>query len=145
MADISFTSSDVKYLTGSNSLLTRKYSAGEGILAGDFVILDSANQWKKGDVNDGGAPDESSGQNGYGIALHASELDQPLSVVTGSGAEIDFGGGLVQGELYIGSANVGKIAPVGDLATGWYGVILGYAKNTTVLVTNFLRIPFTHP
>lgn len=141
MADITFTSSDVKF-SGAETFLRTDLTAGATIAAGDFVVIDSADQWILGDVNS--LTLEETGSNGFGIALNPAALDQPIKVVVKDNAEIDFGGGLTQWESYIGSSNVGKIAPVGDLATGHYTVHLGYAKTTAILVTRFSRVPGTH-
>jgi hypothetical protein len=43
------------------------------------------------------------------------------------------GATLVVGQVYVLSANAGNIAPVSDLATGWYTTILGIAISTTQL------------
>ena len=142
MADISFTTTAVQF-TDAESFLTTNRTAGTTLAAGDFVVLDSANQWILGDVNSGTL--EVTGSNGFGIALNPAALNQPVKVVTEDGAEIDFGSGLAQWDTYIGSANPGKIAEIADLATGHYTVLLGYAKTTSILVTKFLRVPGTHP
>lgn len=88
MADISFTTTAVQF-TDAESFLTTNRTAGTTLAAGDFVVLDSANQWILGDVNSGTL--EVTGSNGFGIALNPAALNQPVKVVTEDGAEIDFG------------------------------------------------------
>ena len=142
MAAITITVANVKYNSGGTGLLNRNYDAGATIGAGDAVALDGSNLWQPADSN---ASAILAGSLGYGIALHGALLDQPLTVVTGSGAIIDFGAVLTQWETYIIGATVaGDINPISDLTTGWYTTILGYASTTSLMVFQPTLVPGAH-
>jgi predicted lysophospholipase L1 biosynthesis ABC-type transport system permease subunit len=67
----------------------------------------------------------------YGIALHGSLANQPLTVI--KSGPVTIGAALTAGVAYYLSATAGGICPVADLASGDYPVILGIATSTTVL------------
>lgn len=127
MADLTITAASV--IQGSNAVVVHG-TAGASITAGDAVYKDSADsEWKLADNND---TDLKSGSNGFGIALHAAEDGQPLSVQTQG--NIDLGATLSVGETYIVSANAGKIADIGDATTNTYMTYVGYADAADNLV-----------
>jgi hypothetical protein len=66
-----------------------------------------------------------------GIALHASSSGQPLTIHTAG--PITIGATVTAGVAYYLSATPGGVAPVADLATGDYPVILGIATSASVL------------
>lgn len=68
-----------------------------------------------------------------GIALHASLNGQPIDYLTGG--QLTLNAVLTAGKVYVCSATdaAGAIAPVADLASGWFTSIIGFAVSTTVL------------
>ena len=67
-----------------------------------------------------------------GIALSAAGSGQRVVIAT-NGAVVDLGVALTVGAVYVLSANAGGIAPVADLASGWYTTILGVAVGAQTL------------
>lgn len=111
------------------SASTNQGIAGATITAGQPIYLDSATSTVK--LADADASTTTATV--IGIALNGASAGQPISWVTGDG---DFtpGATLVSGESYYLGSTAGAINPVGDLATGWYPVLLFIAKSTTKAV-----------
>jgi len=137
MTDIVITPGSV--LKGANAK-TRTGTAGATITAGQVLYEDgSASQvLKLADANASAAT-----ANPVGIALHGAASGQPLTYVY---EDDDFtpGGTLslsaaADDGTYVLSATAGGIAPVGDLASGHYPVILGVAKSTTKMNLKIVR------
>lgn len=79
----------------------------------------------------------------YGIALNSAAANQPVSVL--AGGKYNPGATVVPGQIYVLSgANAGGIAPVGDLATGWYTTIIGIADATNDIVVGILSGGVAH-
>lgn len=125
MADLTITAADVVAGSGAR---TRTGTAGASIVAGEVVYLDSAtNTYKLADCDSATAGVRSPD----GFALHGSLSGQPLTVL--ESGPITLGAVLTAGVAYYLSATPGKVAPVADLATGDYPVILGIATTTSSL------------
>jgi hypothetical protein len=137
MSDISITAASV--VKGANAK-TRKGVAGATITAGQTLYEDTAdsNKLKLADANASAAT-----SNCVGISLHGAASGQPIEFVY---EDDDFtpGGTLslsaaADDGVYVLSGTAGGIAPVGDLASGWYPVVLGVAKSTTKMNLKIVR------
>jgi hypothetical protein len=133
MADISITAANV--LKGTTNTVENG-TAGETVTAGQVVYKKSTDGlfWLADCyATSVTANDEIKGA--YGIALNSASANQSLQVQrTG---DITIGGTVTAGTVYyLASSNVGAaggIAPLADLvSTDWY-VIIGVATSTTVL------------
>ena len=139
MSDVSITAANV--VKGANAK-TRRGRAGATITAGQVVYEDSSDSFdlKLADANASAAT-----ANPVGIALHGASDGQPLEYVY---EDDDFtpGGTLslsaaADDGVYVLSGTAGGIAPIGDLASGMYPVILGVAKSTTKMNLQIVRGP----
>lgn len=137
MSDVSITAANV--VKGANAK-TRRGRAGATITAGQVVYEDSSDSFdlKLADANASAAT-----ANPVGIALHGASDGQPLEYVY---EDDDFtpGGTLslsaaADDGVYVLSGTAGGIAPIGDLASGMYPVILGVAKSTTKMNLKIVR------
>lgn len=123
MTDIAITAANVK--AGGNARLETG-KAGATITAGQVVMKDTAGEFVLADA------DDTSLDEAYGIALHASSEDQPLTVLL-PGSDITIGATLTPGTSYFLSATAGGICPVDDLGAGDRVIFLGIAKSASVL------------
>lgn len=123
MVDITVTPANV--VAGTNA--TRDIgTAGETIVAGKAVFLNATtNKWMLSDNNGTGTRQVN------GIALNGASLNQPVSVL--KAGDVTIGAALTAGLDYWLSATAGGICPRADLATGMDTILIGIAKNTTVL------------
>jgi len=121
MADLTITETNV-----SSSAVTESGTAGEQITAGDAVYLDATTGEIKAALNDSAAHSAVKG-----IAINRAEDGQPVSWVPAG--NVSFGAILTVGEIYVLSANAGKIAPEADNGSGEYVTVLGVATSTSVL------------
>ncbi|MBK9751824.1 MAG: hypothetical protein IPO91_34370 [Chloroflexi bacterium] len=137
MSDVSITAASV--VKGANAK-TRRGRAGATITAGQAVYEDSSDNFdlKLADANASAAT-----ANCVGIALHGASDGQPLEYVY---EDDDFtpGGTLslsaaADDGVYVLSGTAGGIAPIGDLASGMYPVIIGVAKSTTKMNLKIVR------
>lgn len=137
MSDISITAGSV--LKGANAK-TASGTAGATITAGQTLYADSSASFvlKLADANASAAT-----ANCVGIALHGASSGQPITYVY---EDDDFtpGGTLslsaaADDGIYVLSGTAGGIAPVGDVASGWYPVVLGVAKSTTKMALKIVR------
>ncbi len=72
-----------------------------------------------------------------GISVSSALAGQPIQYQIAG--DLAFGAVLTAGKVYVlGAVAAGDIAPVADLASGWYTNILGYAISTTVLRMNLV-------
>lgn len=133
MADITQTPADVLVDTDVTPTYVSGFS-GEAINAGMPVYQTNANTgyWYK--ANAGGNALQAGSQAGICIALaNAPGIGQPLQLLRGG--KLNLGATLESGETYVVSATAGAIAPIGDLVTNNYTVILGVATNAARLRT----------
>ena len=113
--DISVTPANVAQ--GSNAIIGTG-TAGETILAGKSIYKDTSDgKYKLADA-DAAATAEAAG-----IALNGASDTQPIDFV--KFGDIDPGGTVVVGELYMVSKTAGGIAPITDLGQGDYATVLG--------------------
>lgn len=126
MADLSVTAANV--VKGSNAVVEHGH-AGETITAGQVVYLDTSTMlYMKADADAATAL----ARTPRGIALNGASLNQPLAVQTRG--DITIGATLTPGTTYyLSGATAGGIAPLADVGTGEYFVVIGVAKSAAVL------------
>ena len=128
MADISITPSAV--IPSAAALSRRRRAiAGATIVAGDEIYLDTAasNAAKLADANGASALI----RNAIGMALNSASSGQPIEYITDDDDLTIGTHGVTVNDAIIGSATPGKLAPITDLTTGWYGRICAIAKTST--------------
>lgn len=115
-------------------------AAGVTILAGQVCYLDSATQTLKlADANGTAAT-----ATVKGIAMHAAEPGQPVTLQAGGDMTLGAGAAMTVGGLYVLSSNAGMIAPAGDLAAGHVTVLLGVASDATHLRLQIVNSGVVH-
>lgn len=119
MADITVTASAVRGTRGATAL------AAAALTAGKVVYADTNSKWALSDNNVVAAAQFA------GIALHAADIDQPVTIH--ESGDLTIQGGLTAGTFYYLSDTPGGICPFADLASGERVVQIGYAKSATVL------------
>lgn len=125
MADLVITAANVVPVSGYT--YEASYLAGVSLVRGDTAYLDSStNTMKKADCNDTAATAAIAG-----VVLNDAGANQPVTVLTSG--DLGMGAILTQGEIYVLSANPGKIAPEGDLSSGHRVVLVGVATSTSNL------------
>lgn len=124
MADVSVTAASVR--KGANAT-TETGTAGETITAGQVVYKDAADgEYKLADCN------LTLGlATAVGISLCGAGDGQPLVIQTSG--DINVGGTLTAGEIYVVSASAGGIGIDSELTTGDYITVLGVADSTSNL------------
>jgi hypothetical protein len=125
MSDLSQTAASVKITAGSRIVVG---TAGETVTQGQPATLING-KWQRGRATT--APLA----NCTGIFITPAVLDGPV-VVALAGCEINLGATLAIGEVYVVSATLGAIAPIGDLVATNFVTTLGVAKSTSVLILN---------
>lgn len=125
MSDVSVTAASV--LASATAKAAATGIAGETITAGQAVAQDPADsyKYKKADANSSTLSQQ------VGIALHGAANGQPLRVQ--HDVDDDFTPGFVvtPGEIYVLSATAGGIAPVADMASTMYPVVLMIGKTSS--------------
>lgn len=125
MADLTITATSVVAGSGAKKVTG---TAGAAVTAGQVVYNDSATDtYKLADCNSATAAVRSPA----GIALHAAAANQPLTIL--SSGPITIGATVTAGVAYYLSGTAGGIAPVADLTTGDYPVVLGLATSASVI------------
>lgn len=121
-----YTVTPASVLKGS-SAKTDSGTAGETITAGMAVYKKAADsKWYKSDANAA-----SPANTVDGIALNGASAGQPLDVVV-SDTDFTVGATLTAGDvIVVGGTAAGDLAPVADLASGWYPLVVGVATSTT--------------
>ena len=127
MADLSITAASVK-LKSSGRVTVQQ--GGEALTQGDTVYLATDNKRYRCDANDTAVKAVCDG-----IVLTPCGIDGYFAMAQ-PGCDIDVGATLAVGETYVVSVNVGKIAPIGDLASSSYVTQLGVATTTSTLAFN---------
>lgn len=137
MSDISVTAANV--LAGPNAK-KRTGIAGATITAGQALYEDSSdsNKLKLADANASATTAKC-----VGVALHGAASGQPITFVEEDddftpGATLSLSAAADDG-VYVLSATAGGIAPVGDLASGMYPVIMGVAKSTSKMKLKIIQ------
>src|SRR6266576_2259298 len=119
MADLTITVASV--VSGSGADIVHGV-AGATITAGQVIYKEAATGLFKLADNNSGTLEA---QIPYGVALHASLANQPLSVQ--KGGPITIGATMTAGLGYYLSTNAGGICPVADVVTTDRVVSLGFA------------------
>lgn len=112
-------------------------TAGDTLTQGNAAFKATNGNWVRS-LNSGNA--QQAGSGGVGVALNSASPNQPVSIFT-SGS-INLGGTLTVGEIYVVSAQGGRIAPIGDLVTNSRVTILGVAADANNLATPNAGPPF---
>ena len=130
MADVSITAANV--VPGPNAVY-RDGIAGATITAGQVCYVDASDgRVKLADANASATTSIPAG-----IAVNGAASGQPVRLVV---EDDDFTvGGTVAKGVYVLSANPGGIAPVSDITTGWFPVVVGVAISTSKMVVKFVR------
>jgi len=124
MADLAPTPANVLKYSGST---VRAGTAGETIVAGDVLYLDSTTSTLKLALADTAAHAAA-----VGIALNGGAAGQPVTYLAAGGINPGVGETLVLGTCYCVSDNAaGKIAPIADISSEKYVTSLGFATTTT--------------
>lgn len=124
-ADLVVTPASV--LAGSNAVVEHGH-AGETITAGQFVYRSSTTgEYMKADADGASAEIRTP----RGVALNGASDGQPLAIARSGNVTI--GATMTAGVAYYLSGTAGGIAPLADVGTGEYVVLLGLASSTTVL------------
>lgn len=119
MPDLSITPANVIAAEGASKA---EYVAGATIAAGDAVYIDTANSnVLKLAQADGTALEATVA----GIALCGASTGQPCLIATAG--DVDLGATLTVAQIYILSANAGKICAASELASSSYCSIIGVA------------------
>lgn len=130
MADIPVVTA-VKILSVESGTIEDARLAFVALAVGQPVSADDLNnfQWVVADA----LTQKAAGQFGVGLCLEAvSPAGDPQ--VSRFGARIQLTpGGMIAGELYVVSANSGRIAPIGDLVTGNWITEVGRAESPIIL------------
>lgn len=124
MADLSITAASVG--VGGPATKTRIVQAGEAVAQGEPCYLHADGKYYKADANDTEAKAVAAG-----VFLVPAALDG-YAIIAVSGP-VNLGATLTVGEVYVVSATLGGIAPIGDLASGHYVTTLGVASSASVL------------
>ena len=127
MADISITAANV--IPSANAQLYRKTLAATST-AGQVVYLDTNGKAALADANASAAASTV-----YGILVTGGGAGQLATVCTKDPALV-IGATVAIGDILILSATAGGIAPAADIASGYYGTVLGIATSTTAINFN---------
>lgn len=126
MPDLVLTPAQV--LPGSGAAYTYG-SAGVAITAGQVCYLDATtNTFKLADANATVAT-----ATVKGIAMHAAEIGQPLTLQRSGDITLGAAAAMLVGGLYVLSSNPGMVAPSADLAIGHWTTLLGVATTAAIL------------
>jgi hypothetical protein len=129
MAELTITPAQV--LSGPDADFYQGIS-GDTVTAGKAVYLDSlGNRLRLADAN--GSLDAAEV---IGIALHEAAPEQPLRVQTRGTLTLGLGAAVTTSTVYIVGGMPGGIAPVADLAPGWYCSLVGVGNAQAGLYLN---------
>ncbi len=117
MADLTITAADVEKTSGR----TETRTAGVAVTAGQLVYVDSSDS-SKAKLADA---DALATADLRGVALCDAAADQPVTILLDG--VYNPGATVTVNEIYIVSATAGGIAPIGDLASGDFLGVFGYA------------------
>jgi len=125
MTDETVTAANVAPVTtGSNRTRIKQGTYGATVTAGQSLALQTDGMWDPADCD---ASAVLSGSGGTGISLNGGAANQPADIV--AGGEYDPGFTATEGVIYVYSGTAGGIAPVGDLGTGDWVVIIGVGNS----------------
>lgn len=125
MADVSVTATSVAQVSGSTVFADG--FLGATVTAGQTVYYDTASStYKLADANASITTAATAG-----IALNGGASGQPVKVAISGTVTPGFT--VTPGAVYVQSATAGGIAPVADLASGHYPLIIGIGTSASVL------------
>ncbi len=124
MSDVSITAANVSPVTGAT--ISAGF-AGVSIAAGQLVYLDSATSTIK--LADANASILTAAC--IGIAVNTAGVGQYLNYA--SAGDINIGGTVTIGGIYVVSANAGGLAPVADLTSTWYTKVFCIGKTASIV------------
>jgi|TARA_Y100000310_G_scaffold51927_1_gene47800 predicted transcriptional regulator len=128
MADVSVTAANV---SAAVSAVIGSATAGATITAGQSVYINTSDN--KAYLADA---DTLAASAAAGIALNGASDGQPIDYI--QVGNVDVGGTLTLGAVYVVSTTAGGIAPLADLGTGDYVTVLGVATATDNLLVNLI-------
>jgi len=131
MADLTITAASVVKGTGAKVL---RGTLGGTVTAGQAVYRDTTTKQFLAADNDSAT---AAVRDAVGIALNGGAINQPVEVQYLG--EINLGATLTVGETYVLSSTAGGIAPIGDLGSGDYPVILGVARTAALMVMGIVK------
>lgn len=126
MADLTITPANVIAQAGANA---SEGTAGVAITAGQMLYKNASD----GKMYLADANLSLAAATALGVALHAAAVGQPIRYAISG--DVAFGAILTVGAIYVLSAtdSSGAIAPVADLASGWFPMVVGIAWSTSVM------------
>ncbi len=128
MVDVTVTEAEV--LPGSDTVYTDGLF-GATVTGGQLVYLDSSTAtFKLADADVSAAVALA-----VGIAMIGGVSGQPCKIATGG--KMDPGFTVTLAEIYVGSATAGGIAPVADLGSGDFTMIVGIGVTTSSILLLF--------
>jgi hypothetical protein len=138
MADVTVTAANVELVDGNTGVLT----AGATITAGQAIYKDTSdsNKAKLADADAG----TTLAATVEGIALSGATSGNKVTFAK-LGAEVDIGGTVSMGRVYVLSGTAGAIAPEADLATSDRCSVIGYATSATNLKLTLNNTDVTLP
>jgi len=122
MADLTITAANIIPVAGYSK---KTLLSAAAITQGQSVVQNSANKWALADA------DTSGSELSYVALNEATAANQPITVITDG--DLGFGAILTANECYVVSNTAGAIQPIGDLASGDYLRVLGFATTTSNL------------
>ncbi len=122
MVDIVQTPANVIHVSGGG---IEDLLAGETLVAGDacYKKTSDSRAWKA-DANDTAAKAVL-----RGIALGGAAAGQPVRLA--KSGDLNPGGTVVVGEIYLVSSNVGKFAPEAEITSGMYVTVIGVGETAS--------------
>jgi hypothetical protein len=136
MADLSITATNLIPQTSAVEI----GRCGETLVAGDVIYLANG-LWLKADADLDTAP---AANQAVAIALGGGAVNQYISLYRiQQGNRLAMGTILTKGAIYVISAAAGKVAPIGDLTTGDFLYLLGYAESTSIMAFLGIRTAVT--
>lgn len=139
MADLSITTASVVKQAGAQ-VQTLNAATGVTITAGETIYADTTvnpNVWRLSNGTTSAATGSVTA-----IALNGAGPGQPCQGLTSG--PITIGATTVVGQIYVQSVNNGAIAPVSDLTTGTYTVIIGYGIASNGIQVGIINTGVVH-
>jgi len=124
MTDLVITAASVQK-TDTTSI--KEGVAGVAILAGQYIVRDPTTRRMVLGDGDVAVTDIANS----GVALNSAAIGQPVDYAWDG--DVNMGAVLAAGRVYVLSSTPGAIAPVADLASGDFTLVLGIARTTSVL------------
>lgn len=137
MADLALTAANVKGGAGAN---TKNGTSGGAVTAGDAVAKDANGAIAQADANGTGTL-----KTPIGVALNSAPgIGQPVAY-TDDAPLLEGFTTTVAGTPYILSATPGKVCPVGDLASGMTGSLIGFGATGNKMLVKIVPSGYAVP